>query len=130
MRVIGSVSATVVVLTLAGCAAGSGSGGHEAGAQNPGRPAHTAMSGETTAAGGVQSRAARHQASRGRDTHHRPLPKHYTFPIHRCSASPSSSHHDYPASDIFTQHGCRFVAVTRGTVDEVSFHDRWDPQAD
>jgi hypothetical protein len=57
-------------------------------------------------------------------------PLRYTFPIHRCSASPSSSHHDYPASDIFTQRGCRFVAVTRGTVDEVSFRDRWDPQVD
>src|SRR5690349_9562674 len=36
---------------------------------------------------------------------------HYFFPVSRCSASPSSSHHDYPAADIFTKKGCRFVAV-------------------
>jgi peptidoglycan LD-endopeptidase LytH len=54
---------------------------------------------------------------------------HYAFPIRGCSASPSTSHHDYPASDIFTERGCRFVAVTSGRVDEVNRRDRWDPQA-
>jgi murein DD-endopeptidase MepM/ murein hydrolase activator NlpD len=49
------------------------------------------------------------------------------FPVQGCSASPSASHHDYPASDIFTQRGCHFVATTSGRVDEVSFTDRWDP---
>jgi hypothetical protein len=61
---------------------------------------------------------------------HHSLPHHYVFPVHGCSSSPSTSHHDYPASDIFTQRGCRFVAVVRGTVDEVSRHDRWDPSVD
>jgi murein DD-endopeptidase MepM/ murein hydrolase activator NlpD len=52
------------------------------------------------------------------------------FPVRGCAASPSASHHDYPASDIFTQRGCRFVAVTSGRVDEVSAVDRWDPGTD
>ena len=60
----------------------------------------------------------------------RSLPHHYVFPVHGCSSSYPSSHHDYPAADIFTQRGCRFVAVVRGTVDEVSRHDRWDPNVD
>ena len=47
-----------------------------------------------------------------------------------CSASPSTSHHDYPASDIFTQKGCRFVAVVAGRVDEVSYADHWSPSND
>jgi hypothetical protein len=55
---------------------------------------------------------------------------HYAFPIRGCPANPSASHHDYPASDIFTDRGCRFVAVTAGTVDEVSRRDRWDPRTD
>jgi murein DD-endopeptidase MepM/ murein hydrolase activator NlpD len=50
--------------------------------------------------------------------------------VQRCASSYSTSHHDYPASDIFTQKGCRFVAVTSGAVDEVSYTDRWDPQVD
>jgi peptidoglycan LD-endopeptidase LytH len=52
---------------------------------------------------------------------------HYVFPVVGCTASPSSSHHDYPASDIFTNKGCRFVAVVAGRVDEVSYVDRWSP---
>src|SRR4051812_36846484 len=52
---------------------------------------------------------------------------HYVFPVKGCSASPSSSHHDYPASDIFTHRGCRFVATTSGRVDEISRRDHWDP---
>jgi murein DD-endopeptidase MepM/ murein hydrolase activator NlpD len=50
--------------------------------------------------------------------------------VQRCSSTYSTSHHDYPASDIFTQKGCSFVAVTSGTVDEVSYTDRWDPRVD
>ena len=36
-----------------------------------------------------------------------------------------SSHHDYPATDIFAGRGCSFVATIAGTVDEVSYHDVW-----
>ena len=60
----------------------------------------------------------------------RSLPHHYVFPVRGCSSNYPSSHHDYPAADIFTQRGCRFVAVVRGTVDEVHWHDRWDPSVD
>jgi murein DD-endopeptidase MepM/ murein hydrolase activator NlpD len=50
--------------------------------------------------------------------------------VQRCHSDYSSSHHDYPASDVFTQIGCAFVAVTSGRVDEVSSVDRWNPQVD
>lgn len=60
----------------------------------------------------------------------KPAALHYVFPVAGCSASPSSSHHDYPASDIFTQKGCRFVAAVAGRVDEVSYVDRWSPSND
>lgn len=36
--------------------------------------------------------------------------------------------HDYPASDIFTKVGCKFVAPVAGRVDEVSRVDRWNPK--
>jgi murein DD-endopeptidase MepM/ murein hydrolase activator NlpD len=51
----------------------------------------------------------------------------YTFPIHGCAASYGRTHHDYPATDIFTGFGCRFVAPIDGRVDEVSRVDRWSP---
>jgi len=57
----------------------------------------------------------------------RTLTLRYFFPVSRCAASPSSGHHDYPASDIFTKKGCRFVAVVAGRVDEVTYVDRWSP---
>src|SRR3954453_22005625 len=59
-----------------------------------------------------------------------PRAERYVYPVQRCGSTYSTSHHDYPASDIFTQKGCAFVAVTSGRVDEVSFTDRWDPQVD
>ncbi len=57
----------------------------------------------------------------------------YAFPVQpraSCGASYGHSHHDYPATDIFTRHGCRFVAPTDGTVTEVARIDRWDPSTD
>src|SRR4051794_8724409 len=59
-----------------------------------------------------------------------PRAERYVYPVQRCTSTYSTSHHDYPASDIFTQKGCALVAVTSGRVDEVSFTDRWDPQVD
>jgi murein DD-endopeptidase MepM/ murein hydrolase activator NlpD len=41
------------------------------------------------------------------------------------NCTPSSSHHDYPASDIACPIGTRFVAVTSGVVDYVSREDLW-----
>ena len=49
----------------------------------------------------------------------------YRFQVTSCSVSYGSSHHDYPATDIFAAKGCHFVAVVSGTVDEVSYHDTW-----
>jgi peptidoglycan LD-endopeptidase LytH len=40
------------------------------------------------------------------------------------------SHSYNPATDIFTDRGCAFVAVTDGVVDEVNRVDRWDPTSD
>lgn len=50
------------------------------------------------------------------------------FPVGGCRADASQSHHDYPASDIFTAKGCLFVAPIDGRVDEVTRVDRWDPK--
>lgn len=59
----------------------------------------------------------------------RPVAVHrYVFPVEGCGANASQSHHDYPASDIFTDKGCLFVAPIDGRVDEVTWVDRWDPK--
>jgi len=59
-------------------------------------------------------------------------PARYVFPVQpsaSCKASYGHFHHDYPATDIFTGRGCRFVAPTDGTVTEVARVDRWDPSS-
>jgi murein DD-endopeptidase MepM/ murein hydrolase activator NlpD len=114
VRLAGSVSTVVAALLLTSCAAGSSAPPPEHnGADSRIDPAQPATATPSAASAAITDR-----------------PIHYTFPVHHCSASPSGSHHDYPASDVFTQRGCEFVAVTRGRVDEVSFHDRWDPSVD
>jgi murein DD-endopeptidase MepM/ murein hydrolase activator NlpD len=57
-------------------------------------------------------------------THHR---FRYRFPVPHCRVSYARYHHDYPATDIFAAKGCPFIAPIAGTVDEVSRHDRWNP---
>jgi hypothetical protein len=52
------------------------------------------------------------------------------FPVRGCRVSYGHSHSYYPATDIFTDPGCAFVAPTDGIVDEVSRVDRWDPTSD
>jgi len=52
----------------------------------------------------------------------------YVFPVGGCKAAASQSHHDYPASDIFAERGCRFVSPVDGRVDEVTRVDGWDPK--
>nr|WP_239063167.1 peptidoglycan DD-metalloendopeptidase family protein [Streptomyces sp. SID13031] len=49
----------------------------------------------------------------------------YVFPVGGCRADASQSHHDYPASDIFADKGCRFVSPVDGRVDEVTRVDSW-----
>ena len=49
----------------------------------------------------------------------------YVFPISNCQADYAHSHHDYPATDILTKAGCKFVAPIDGVVDEVNRTDLW-----
>jgi murein DD-endopeptidase MepM/ murein hydrolase activator NlpD len=52
----------------------------------------------------------------------------YVFPVQPArDATFSDGGHPYPATDIFAPEGDRFVAVTDGVVDFVSFEDHWDP---
>ena len=44
----------------------------------------------------------------------------YAFPIVGCKVTYAHSHHNYPATDILTKTGCKFVAATSGIVDEVN----------
>jgi murein DD-endopeptidase MepM/ murein hydrolase activator NlpD len=50
----------------------------------------------------------------------------YVFPIGGCRGDASQSHHDYPASDIFADKGCKFISPVDGRVDEVTRVDTWD----
>jgi murein DD-endopeptidase MepM/ murein hydrolase activator NlpD len=47
-----------------------------------------------------------------------------------CQARYGTSHHDYPAADMFTARGCTFVAPVDGRVDEVARTDNWTPASD
>jgi hypothetical protein len=60
-------------------------------------------------------------------TARKPDPVRYRFPVAGCRARYANAHHDYPATDMFTQRNCTFVAPVAGRVDEVSRTDRWDP---
>jgi len=50
----------------------------------------------------------------------------YVFPIVGCPVKYAHSHHNYPATDILTKTGCKFVASTSGTVDEVNRVDKFN----
>jgi peptidoglycan LD-endopeptidase LytH len=54
----------------------------------------------------------------------------YRFPVTGCQARYGTSHHDYPATDLFTARGCTFVAPVDGRVDEVARTDNWTPASD
>ena len=49
----------------------------------------------------------------------------YTFPISGCAVTYARAHHNYPATDILTKKGCKFVAPTSGVVDEVNHVDKF-----
>ncbi|MCU1678763.1 MAG: peptidase [Frankiales bacterium] len=49
----------------------------------------------------------------------------YAFPVAGCHTSYGSSHHDYPATDIFAARNCHYVAPTAGVVDEVTTVNKW-----
>ena len=54
----------------------------------------------------------------------------YAFPISGCAVTYAHSHHNYPATDILTKTGCKFVAPTAGFVDEVNRVDKWSGKTD
>lgn len=57
--------------------------------------------------------------------------RRYYFPVQPPdSATYSSTHHDYPATDIYAPGGTTVVAVTDGVIHEVSRTDSWDPDVD
>jgi murein DD-endopeptidase MepM/ murein hydrolase activator NlpD len=49
----------------------------------------------------------------------------FTFPIAGCAVDYARAHHDYAATDILTDAGCKFVAPIDGVVDEVNRVDLW-----
>lgn len=60
------------------------------------------------------------------------LPK-YVFPVQppsRARFEEGVESHGYPAIDIFAPIGTKFVAVTNGLVEFVSYEDRWQPEED
>jgi murein DD-endopeptidase MepM/ murein hydrolase activator NlpD len=50
----------------------------------------------------------------------------YVFPIAECAVEYAHVHHNYPATDILTPAGCKFVSPVAGTIDEVNRIDRWN----
>jgi len=62
-----------------------------------------------------------------------PNPWVYVFPVQPpdvADFSDDANSHGFPATDIFAPVGARFVAVTSGMVDFVSYEDLWDPVND
>jgi len=50
----------------------------------------------------------------------------YVFPIVGCKATYAKSHHDYQATDIQANAGCKYVAPIGGTITEVATKDIWN----
>jgi hypothetical protein len=106
--------AVLVVLALALAGACSG----QSGPSTPGQGGPSTSTG--TGPGVAPTRTTTRQPAR------------YAFPVQplaSCRVSYGHAHHHYPATDIFTKRGCRFVAPTDGTVTEVARVDRWDPSS-
>ena len=49
----------------------------------------------------------------------------YVFPVVGCTSTYARAHHNYPATDILAEAGCKFVAPINGVVDEVNRIDNW-----
>lgn len=102
------------------CSTGSGAG-------SEGLPTATTLSNESTPA----ETPAASSAMSTSETKPSPTPAPHVFPLKVCAiASWDSTHHDYPAADVFAPEGTAFVAVTDGVVDWVNHIDRWDPIVD
>ena len=113
----------LLAVLLAGACSGDGeppSGGGEA------APASSA----TTTAPATRDPAApatADPAARTTTTARPAAPAGYRFPVAGCRARYGRSHHDYPATDLFANRGCAFVAPIAGRVDEVTRTDTWSP---
>ncbi|HMS47843.1 M23 family metallopeptidase [Candidatus Neomicrothrix sp.] len=57
-------------------------------------------------------------------------PRTFTFPSASADTNYDSSHHDYPAADMFTSCGTPVLAVTDGVIEDVSTTDEWDSASD
>ena len=55
-----------------------------------------------------------------------PAPSTFVFPVQSDKTGYDSSHHDYPAADMFAPCGTPVVAVTDGTIEEVETVDTYD----
>jgi murein DD-endopeptidase MepM/ murein hydrolase activator NlpD len=114
----------VVVLAL-GLAAGACSGGRAGGVASGTSSVRASSSGAPATAAPTTGAPATSTTVR--------RPAHYVFPVQplaACNVHYGHFHHDYPATDIFSKKGCRFVAPTDGRITEVSRTDRWDPATD
>jgi len=49
----------------------------------------------------------------------------YVFPVPDCKVNYARAHHDYRATDILANKGCKFVSPVEGVVDEVNRTDNW-----
>jgi peptidoglycan LD-endopeptidase LytH len=83
--------------------------------------------GDPTATGGGAAPATSRPAGRTTTTARADAPAGYRFPVAGCRARYGRGHHDYPATDIFADRGCAFVAPVAGRVDEVTRTDIWSP---
>jgi hypothetical protein len=123
----GTASARALALGLAlALVGGACTRGERSGAPAPGGE------GATTASTAAPTTAAPATTAAATSTTV-PRRAHYVFPVQPisgCRVSYGHVHHDYPATDIFSRVGCRFVAPTDGTVTEVARVDRWDPATD
>jgi len=127
--------AVLAVLAIGGCSRGGGSAGTAAATATSGAtpaPAASVTSGTAGSAattGTDGEGATRGDPADGTSTTAR-APVRYRFPVSGCRARYGSSHHDYPAADMFTGRGCAFVAPVDGRVDEVTRRDLWDQASD
>ena len=81
----------------------------------------------TTAAETVETSSAPHtSADDPAEAAPVPEPTTFVFPVKSAETHYDSSHHDYPAADMFAPCGTPVVAVTDGTIEEVEAVDTYD----
>jgi murein DD-endopeptidase MepM/ murein hydrolase activator NlpD len=120
-----AVLALPAVLAVAGCSRGGDPSPAGRGSAAPATSGVASTTASTTA-----SRASGGDPADGTTTTTARAPVRYRFPVAGCRARYGSSHHDYPAADMFTGRGCAFVAPVDGRVDEVTRRDVWDQASD